>query len=225
MPTAAAAPVRAGLSRPQAVLFDWDNTLADNWASIHAALAAAFTAMGQEPWTLAETRQRVRQSLRDSFPALFGPRWPQAREIFYAHFEARHLEHLQPLPGAEKLLRALSEAGIYLALVSNKTGPYLRKEAEALGWSGFFGALVGATDAPADKPDPAPVHQALAPAGLAPSASVWFVGDTDIDLQCAHASGCLPVLVGPDNPFAHEFFAPALHVRDCLSLCDLVRAL
>ena len=69
-------PGEGGEGRPAALLFDWDNTLADTWPAIHHALAVTFRAMDREPWTLEETRARVRASARDSFPALFGSRWP-----------------------------------------------------------------------------------------------------------------------------------------------------
>lgn len=216
-----------GLTRPRAVLFDWDNTLVDNWGCIRAALNAAQIAMGHEPWTLAETRERVRQSLRDSFPRLFGERWPEARDIFYAHFDAHHLVYLQPLPGAEALLAALAGQGIYLAVVSNKTGRFLRREAEALGWDRYFGRLVGATDAERDKPDAAPVRLALEPSGLAPGPDVWFVGDADIDMECAHGTGCVALLIGPAVSGAGEGdgldrFPPAHRFDSCDALCALV---
>src|SRR5581483_4133747 len=142
---------------PRAVLFDWDNTLVDNWPTIHDALNATFAAMGHPAWSLAETRERVRASLRDSFPNMFGDRWEAARDIFYARFEACHIETLAPLPGAEPLLGELHARGVYLGVVSNKTGAYLRKEAAALGWERHLTRLVGAQDAVRDKPDRAPV--------------------------------------------------------------------
>jgi phosphoglycolate phosphatase len=181
---------------PRAVLFDWDNTLVDNWPTIHDALNATLAAMGHPTWTLAETRERVRASLRDSFPKMFGPRWEAARDIFYARFEARHIETLVPLPGAPELLNALHARGVYLGVVSNKTGRYLRKEAAALGWTRWLGRLVGAQDAAVDKPDRAPVDLALADTGVAPGPAVWFVGDTAMDMRCAHAAGCTAILVG-----------------------------
>ena len=63
------------MERPRGILFDWDNTLVDSWAVIHEALVVTFEAMGLAPWTLDETKQRARHSLRDAFPRLFGPRW------------------------------------------------------------------------------------------------------------------------------------------------------
>jgi phosphoglycolate phosphatase len=61
-----------GIRRPSAVLFDWDNTLVDSWAVIHAALNETFTAMDHPNWTREETEARVRGSLRDTFPGMFG---------------------------------------------------------------------------------------------------------------------------------------------------------
>ena len=67
------------LKRPDAIIFDWDNTLVDTWPVIHAALFETFTAMGHVPWTLEETKARVALSMRESFPKLFGDRWAAAR--------------------------------------------------------------------------------------------------------------------------------------------------
>jgi phosphoglycolate phosphatase len=212
------------ISLPRAVLFDWDNTLVDNWGCIHAALNAALITHGLPPWTVEETRVRVRQSLRDSFPRLFGDRWTDARDVFYQHFGDHHLDYLKPLPGAESLLKALTEHDIYLGVVSNKTGRFLRAESSALGWDRYFGKLVGATDAAQDKPAVDPIHIALAPSGIAPGAEVWFVGDADIDMQCAHAGGCVPLLVG-DSQDDFRNFPPAHRFDNCDILSSLVQRL
>ncbi len=55
------------VARPRAILFDWDNTLVDSWATIHEALNHVMAAMGKPQWSLAETRARVRLSLREAF--------------------------------------------------------------------------------------------------------------------------------------------------------------
>ena len=54
-------------TRPRAVLFDWDNTLVDTWATIHDAMNTTLTAMGHPTWTFDETRQRVRKALHPSW--------------------------------------------------------------------------------------------------------------------------------------------------------------
>lgn len=208
------------VARPRAVIFDWDNTLIDSWGTIQQALNATLLAMGHEPWTLEETKERVRLSLRDSFPRLFGERWEEARRIYLETFVSVHLERLAPLPGAEALLTGLAEAGLHLAVVSNKTGRILRREAAHLGWSRYFRRLVGASDAPADKPDPAPVEMALADGGLVPGEEVWFVGDTALDMQCALNAGCTPILLHAEPSDEPEFakYPPRLRFADCGAL-------
>ncbi len=216
------------LVRPRALLFDWDNTLVDTWGAIHHALKVTFEAMDQEPWTLAQTRQRVRRSAREAFPVLFGARAEEAAGIFYQAFESDHLETLEAREGAEALLRGLVESGgYYLAVVSNKRGDLLRREAARLGWEGYFERLVGANDAARDKPAVDAVKMALGDSGLAPGPEIWFVGDTDIDMVCAANTGCLPVLLRAEPPGADEFTGsePGVHVVGCVQLLEAVRAI
>jgi phosphoglycolate phosphatase len=192
-------------AKPSVLLFDWDNTLVDSWGVIHAAMNTTLEAMGHPRWSRSDAENRIRASLRDSFPGLFGDRWKEAEKIFYDAFERLHLLELQPLPGAGDLLAWAAEAGFYLGVVSNKRGPYLRQEAAHLGWDRYFAALAGAGDAARDKPAHEHVQLALDPGKWQPGPHVWFIGDTDIDLICAHSNGCVPVLVRPQPPHAGEF--------------------
>ena len=221
------APERAALTRPRAVLFDWDNTLVDNWATITEAFNTTLTAMGHRPWTIEETRARVRASLRDSFPKLFGERWEEAKRIYIDTFARRHLQTLKPLQEAEAMLRELARRSLWLGVVSNKTGTFLRKEVEHLGWVKYFRSVVGAGDAAQDKPAPDPVHLALAESGIVAGPEVWFVGDTEMDMACAWAAGCVPVLlnVEPADPLVYAGRLPAWQGRGCADLARLIQDL
>jgi phosphoglycolate phosphatase len=213
------------LRPPRAVLFDWDNTLIDSWLTIQEAMNATLRAMGHPEWSLEETRARVRRSAREAFPVLFGNRWEEARTIFYARFRAIHLELLRTCEGAGELLRYLDERGVYLGVVSNKAGEHLRREAAHLGWHRYFRSLVGATDAARDKPAVEPVDMALAGSGIPRGDTVWFVGDTSIDLECAHNAGVVPILVREAAPRPGEFGtnSPTAHFHTCSGLAALVR--
>jgi phosphoglycolate phosphatase len=205
------------VEQPRAILFDWDSTLVDNWPGVTAAMNAALGAFDLPHWTEQEMRLRAKRSMRDNFPTIFGERWEDARDIFYAAFEERHLSALRALGGAEDLLSALRERSVLMGVVSNKNGNFLRAEAETLGWTGFFHRIVGATDAVKDKPAREPVDLALADSGHVPGDAVWFVGDSLVDLQCGVASGCVPVLIG-DEPIAAadlEKWTPRHHFIDC----------
>ncbi|MGE0418211.1 MAG: HAD family hydrolase [Acetobacteraceae bacterium] len=204
------------------LLYDWDNTLVDGWAGITAALNAVFAAFDKPLWTVEDTRNRVRVSLRDSFPPMFGDRWEQARDLFYATLTDRHLDHVVPMPGASDAL----DAGTALpqGVVSNKAGAFLRREVTHLGWDSHFRAVIGAGDAQADKPDPAPILMALERMGLPATRSVWYLGDTALDMQAARSAGVTAVLIGDaSHDGGVERAAPDIHFLDARGLASHLR--
>jgi phosphoglycolate phosphatase len=195
------------LTAPKAILFDWDNTLVNTWPVIHEALNKTFAETGRELWPMAMVKEKVARSMRDSFPLVFGENWQAAGEIYQRNFRAIHLERLEALKDAVAMLDYLVQQPVYLAVVSNKKGVNLRKECDHLGWGKYFSKLIGADDTPRDKPAPEPVLAGLEGSGIAPGPDVWFVGDSPIDMECAHATGCVPVWYGelPEALLAHPF--------------------
>lgn len=211
------------MKRPPAILWDWDNTLVDGWAAIEAGLNATFRAFAMPEWDRTTVLARVRGSLRDTFPGMFGAEWERARDIFYAAVQDNHLEVVNPMPGTAEMLAAASCIAP-MGVVSNKQGSLLRAEAAHLGWAHHFDALVGAGDAAADKPDPAPMTMALAAMGVKAAPAIWYVGDTAMDMQAARRAGFIAVLLGDA---AHDggivTAAPDLHFADAFMLqCTLV---
>jgi phosphoglycolate phosphatase len=184
------------LKKPKAILFDWDNTLVNTWPVIHEALNKTFTELGHEPWPMDKVKERVARSMRDSFPTIFGENWQGAGESYQRNFRAIHLERLQALEGAEATLQFLRKQPLYIAIVSNKKGINLRKEVLHIGWGKYFDKVIGADDTPRDKPAPDPVIEALKGSGIEAGPDVWFVGDSPVDMECAHATGCIPIWYG-----------------------------
>jgi len=197
------------LKKPKAVLFDWDNTLVNTWPVIHEALNKTFSALGHTPWSIDQVKQRVARSMRDSFPDIFGENWKPAGELYQQNFRAIHLERLQAFEGAEATLAFLRRQQLYMAVVSNKKGVNLRKEVQHIGWGKYFDKVIGADDTPRDKPAPEPVIAALEGSGIKPGADVWFIGDSAVDMEVAHATGCVPLWYG-ELP---EKLEHAFHVR------------
>jgi phosphoglycolate phosphatase len=224
-PTGVAAPCsQATAPRPAVLLYDWDNTLVDGWAGVTAALNVVFADFAMPFWTVEDTRARARLSLRETFPTMFGDRWEHARDLFYQAFRDQHLDHLRPMPGAAEALAA--GAALPQGIVSNKAGHYLRAEVAHLGWAAHFRTVIGAGDASADKPDPAPIHLALQQLGLPADASVWYLGDTALDMQAARAACVTAVLIGDaghDLGIAHA--APDIHFPSAHDLAAHFRAL
>jgi phosphoglycolate phosphatase len=205
-------------NRPSAIIFDWDNTLANGWAAIQAGLNAAFRGFDKPEWTMEDVLANTRRSLAEAFPEMFGDDWHRARDLFYAAVREKHLDVLRPMPGTAPMLRVAVTVAP-LAIVSNKQGPMLRDEVAHLRWDGFFRAAIGAGDASGDKPDPAPMLMALRACGVPAGLSVWYVGDTALDMQAARAAGLTAVLLGDamhDGGVAT--CAPDMHFADAATL-------
>lgn len=220
-------PVAAGeaerlLPPPRAIIFDWDNTLVDTWPNIVHTMNVTLAAMGHAPWTAEEAKRRIARSLRESFPELFGDRWEEARDIFYAELERAHLDMLAPLAGSADVLGHFHAAAVPMAVVSNKTAIYLHREVAHLGWERFFNTIIGAGELPRDKPAPDAVFLFLERVGLAPGQDIWFVGDSPVDVEAAHAAGCAAIFVrGAEDGLPSFAMPPVAIVGDCRALPNL----
>lgn len=214
------------LSKPKAILFDWDNTLVDTWPLIHRAMNVVMKHMGHAEWSFDQVKSNVKHSMRDAFPELFGERWQEAATLYQQSYRSLHLEEIAPLAGAQEVLKRIKAAGIYCAVVSNKRGPTLRLEVEQLGWQEYFLKTVGADDAERDKPHADPAIMALDGSGLAAVDGIWFVGDTGVDLECAHHIGASPILYGEHSTDGkmHDGWAFAAHAIDHTDFLKLLAA-
>lgn len=184
------------LTTPHTLLYDWDNTLVDTWPVIHQALTETFAAFGMEPWSMEQVKSHVARSMRDAFPDLFGERAEEAGELYIAAYRRYQFAWLKPLPGVLELLEAQAALPLKIGVVSNKRNTLLNAEIEHLGWGKYFDVIIGAGDAAHDKPDAAPALLALSRLGIAPAKEVWFIGDSNADLECAHNAALTPILYG-----------------------------
>lgn len=206
---------------PRAVIFDWDNTLVDSWEAIAEAINYVRARYGLCTWTLPEIIANCTRSARESFPEWFGDKWQSAWEDYYAYFDGvRSRMGLHPAAGAADLLAWLQDNQIPAMVVSNKSGDYLRQESAQLGWDKYFVSIVGAHDAPRDKPAREHADHALQLAGLEGGADIWFVGDSEADIACARNANLTPVLIG-NREFAKKLNVE-IFMADCHELMGLL---
>ncbi len=192
-------------TKPKAIVFDWDNTLADTWPLIHRALNKALTAFDKEEWSLEKVKNTIHKSMRESFPSLFGNDWQEAGKIYIDSYAHDHLQHLKLLSGAMDLLKAMKEKNVPAFLVSNKIGTTLRKEINNLELNDYFYSVIGAMDADSDKPNTDPVDLALQ--GFDYSLNdkdIWFIGDTIADIDCGLNCGFTAVAFSSDKDFVSK---------------------
>lgn len=204
---------------PKAILFDWDNTLVDTWRVAYDSLNSSLKALGRKTFTQEEFWKQPHLSLKDSSRDLFGDYFAEGEKLFYESVKRIHLKELLTLKGAETLLKDLKTRNLYMGVVSNKEGLLLRKEVEHLGWKDFFHQVVGSRDAEEDKPSHLPVLAALQTSAVIPSHDVWFVGDSIVDVHCARASGCIPVVVGHGDASQED---DIIYAQDCYGLAQII---
>jgi len=181
---------------PRAVLFDIDGTLANSTPLIAEAVAAVLKDHGYDA-TPAEIEPRIGPPLHDMLRDFLGVSQPEAQAL-YADYTERYVKEYSArtpeMPGAGALLDALEAAGIVTAVVSNKNERSALPLLAALGWSGRFGAVIGADSTPRAKPAADPALEALRRLDVVPGDAA-FVGDTEIDMECGHHAG-IPTVVG-----------------------------
>lgn len=212
------------LNQPKALLLDWDNTIVDSMGVIFQCLNKTFAEFGKQQLTHEEfitNSRNMHQSLRESFPVIFGDTWQLARDVYYKYFLEIHLNEVKLLDGANETLETLRrkklENDIFIAVVSNKTGQYLRDEVAHLGLNGYFDKVIGATDASKDKPHKEPLVLALEGVKLDSHQAykdVWMVGDSRTDIEAAINLGCVPVLFG-DVALPNELYEHNIHQIKC----------
>lgn len=189
----------ANLKKPKAIIFDWDNTLANTWPLITRAIDETMVFMGRQPWGETKVKANVHKSMRESFPEIFGDDWVKAGKFYKDKYREIHLG-IKMLPGALEMVEEIHKLGILQFVVSNKIGSTLRREAKEIGIDDKFFSLVGAGDADFDKPATNPVELAIMGSGVdLANDEVWFVGDTLTDVECAFNCAITPVIYGCDN--------------------------
>lgn len=188
------------LEKPRAVLFDWDDTIVDNWEAAFGALNAALQHMGMEAWSAEEARRRSGPSARDMFTQLFGDKWQEADKVYYDTFLSLVLDRIRIMDNAENVFKKLAANGVAMGVVSNKRNPLLGNEIRHLGFEHYFPVILGAGEAAADKPHPAPILKALETLDIPPARNVWYIGDSHTDMMSASRAGCAAVLIETRPP-------------------------
>ncbi|MDP6516825.1 MAG: phosphoglycolate phosphatase [Alphaproteobacteria bacterium] len=186
---------------PAAVVFDLDGTLLDTAPDLAGALNRLLADEGLPPLALGTVREivgegavrMIERGLAAAGAATDGPLDADLRRRFLDHYRACMTERTRPFPGAVRALEELSAKGRPLAICTNKSHGFSAAILAELGLEKFFGALIGGDSLATNKPDPAPLHAAIAGVGGTPERAV-MIGDSITDVGAARAAG-VPVIV------------------------------
>ena len=177
--------------KPEAALFDLDGTLVDSAPGIVRALNQVRAERGGEPLQAAAVRPWISLGADALVAAALGPFARRPDEDLQA-FRSRLLDlpadPADVYPGVTEALEALADAGLQMAVVTNKPEGLSVALLDQLDLSRWFGAVVGGDTTARPKPDPAPSRAALQALGREPDGTV-FVGDSRVDADAADGIG------------------------------------
>jgi phosphoglycolate phosphatase len=210
------------LSRPKAILFDWDNTLTNSWPIMHHSLNETLQYFSQPLWTMDEVKSHIGLSMKDTFPKIFGEKWQEAGNVYYRKYLEFRDSYLSTLPDSEEMLKELrKQSDLFIGIISNKRGDLLREEVNKLEWNHYFDVIVGSTDAKNDKPSKDVVDFTLNSTSIK-STQAWLIGDSEVDILCAHNAGCVPILFS-DNPIVEQRQPDIIKVNNHKELIELFK--
>ncbi|CAD5374941.1 Phosphoglycolate phosphatase [Rubrivivax sp. A210] len=187
-------------TRFTAAIIDLDGTMVDTVGDFEVALRLALADLGYPPVGhdfIARTvgkgsEHLLRSSLAEvGAPAsLYEDSWAR----YQHHYLAINGQHSRVFDGVAEGLRALRDAGLRLACLTNKPTAFARPLLALKGLDGFFAHAFGGDAFARKKPDPLPLLETCKALGCAP-ASTLMVGDSSNDAAAARAAGCAVVLV------------------------------
>lgn len=176
------------MGRYEAVVFDMDGTILDTLEDLCLSLNYALAASGLPARTRAEVRSFVGNGLMNLMARACPEGTSQAQiqqvfDDFKPHYAEHCNDHTHPYPGILAMLAHLREAGIALAVVSNK-GDFAVQELAERHFPGLFDAVLGQRDEIPRKPDRAMVDVVLSAMG-ADHDRACYVGDSEVDITLA----------------------------------------
>jgi len=187
-------------SGPELVVFDLDGTLVDSVPDLAIAVDNMLRDVGRVPageekvrcWVGNGAEMLVKRALTDGREALT-TKLPAALFVQGLTAFKRHYEQVNGLnsvlyPKVIKTLARIQDAGVPMAIVTNKPKVFTVPLLSGLGIDGFFQQVVGGECLPRKKPAPEPLLHVAAQLAVAPGRSL-MVGDSRNDVGAARAAG------------------------------------
>ena len=210
-----AGPVLCGLQltcstmKIEAAIIDLDGTMVDTMGDFVVAINLMLHDLGYAAVDRAVVEVRVgkgsenlvksvlNHALAQQLPGLDAPEkianFEQALDLYQQHYRIINGLQAKVYPGVADGLRALQQAGLKLACLTNKPAGFARELLALKGLAGYFTHVFGGDSFAAKKPDALPVLKTCEALGSVP-AQTLMVGDSSNDAQAARAAGC-PVLL------------------------------
>ncbi len=179
----------------KAAIFDLDGTLLDTLADIGTGANLALCQFGYETYPISDYRMKVGHGIKRLFRNVLPAGAPDSEidrvnSVYQQYYPTNCTVLTDYFPGVREFLRALTEKGIRLAVISNKTEVTSKKIMEHY-FPDFDWAFVWGNNGQRPlKPRPEAGQLACEALGLQPE-EILYVGDGDTDMEFASQMGFL----------------------------------
>ncbi|ARE41630.1 Phosphoglycolate phosphatase [Rhodovulum sp. P5] len=176
----------------KAIIFDLDGTLIDSAPDIHAAVNKALAEAADGELDFETVRSFIGNGVHVLIDRVIAARsldegrHAELLEKFLKHYDADPATLTKLYPGVQDAVETLHGEGYALGVCTNKPEGPTRAILEAFGIDKYFGAVVGGDTIGVKKPDPAPLLAVKEKLGARVAV---YVGDSEIDAECAQKAG------------------------------------
>lgn len=177
----------------KAVIFDLDGTLVNTIYDLAAATNTVLQQHGFPPKPLEEFPMMVGNGIRKLLERALGENntpeiLDRVQRDFLALYDQSCMNLSVPYDGMTAVVDRLRADGWRLMVVTNKPQAQAEKIARHYFGESTFLSIYGVVEGRPVKPDPLAAHMAMRDADCTPE-ETWFVGDSNVDVQTAHAAG------------------------------------
>lgn len=176
-------------------IFDLDGTIINTIHALTYTTNLVLNQFGLDPLTEECMKKIVGDGYRmqmkrsliasgDKELAYFEESLPVYQNLFRKHC----LYQLEPYHGMKELLDGMKEAGMMLAVLTNKPHDRGVESVEAVYGKGYFDYILGEQEGLPKKPDPAGAYQILEALNIK-AEECLYMGDTNTDMQTAWNAG------------------------------------
>ena len=181
------------------VVFDWDNTLVESRSALEFCVNKVLKAYNLPEWKITKQKRDDTLSFRDNFPIIFGENAKEAYALYRKIYLENVKDFISVFDGVYELVELFKQNRIPLVIMSNKDRLLFDFEYKFFFFLNDFKRVVCGHEAERDKP-----HKEQLLFGLdgiirqedINEESVWIIGDSPVDSDCAKRAGARAIRVG-----------------------------